>query len=135
MQLQVGVKALIRQDTRYLFLRRSPSFNAGPQKWDIPGGRIDPGEVLHDALAREVREETGLKIETVDMLLAAQDILVVNQDLHVVRLTYFATASGTVTISDEHDDYKWMSVEEILIEPHVDSYLREVLETIRGDNG
>ncbi len=133
-QLQVGVKALIRQDTRYLFLRRSPLFKAGPQKWDIPGGRIDPGEVLQDALAREVREEAGLRLETVNKLLAAQDILVPDKDLHVVRLTHFATAVGTVTISDEHDEYKWMSLEEILAEPHVDSYLTEVLVTIRDGN-
>ncbi len=128
MNLQVGVKVLLRNsEDKYLFLRRAAPFQSGSQKWDIPGGRIEPEESLEAALRREVQEETSLTLESVDRLLAAQDIFVAAAPVHVVRLTYVGTASGEVTISDEHDDYVWMSKEEILAEPHVDSYLREVL--------
>lgn len=128
--LQVGVKVLLKQGDKYLFLRREPKFKAGPQKWDIPGGRIEPDEPLEEALAREVSEETGLTLEKVDKLLAAQDIFVPGKDIHVVRLTYVGGASGEVAISDEHDDYKWLTLEEILAEQHIDPYLIEVLESI-----
>lgn len=130
MQLQVGVKALIKRDDSYLFLRRSQSFKPGPQKWDIPGGRIEPEESLHEALQREIREETGMRLENIDALLAAQDIFVEPKDLHVVRLTYVATASGNVAVSDEHDAHQWMSLDQILSEHHVDSYLMEVLKNL-----
>ena len=60
--------------------------------------------------------------------LAAQDIFVEQKGMHVVRLTYTVTASGVPTISDEHESYKWFSLQDILAEPHVDSYLRQVLE-------
>jgi 8-oxo-dGTP diphosphatase len=136
MKLQVGVKVLIKQGDAYLFLRRSADFKAGPQKWDIPGGRIEPDEALEVALAREVREETGLQLTRVDTLQAAQDIFVSDAEIHVVRLTYTGQADGEVTISDEHDDYRWMTVQEILDELHVDSYLKEVLLQIQeGSNG
>lgn len=130
MILQVGVKALIKQGDSYLFLRRSKAFKAGPQKWDIPGGRIEPDEPLHEALAREVLEETGLDLDSVGELLAAQDIFVQEKDLHAVRLTYVASASGDTVISDEHDKFSWMTMEQIIAEPHVDKYLREVLKTL-----
>ncbi len=133
MELQVGVKALIEQDGKYLFLRRDKAFQSGPQKWDIPGGRIKPEEALSDALIREVHEETGLELEQASVLLAAQDIFVPEKSLHVVRLTYCATATGEVAISDEHDDYRWMTLDEVLSDPHVDSYLREVLLAQRRD--
>lgn len=100
MNLQVGVKALIERDGTYLFLRRSADFKSGPQDWDIPGGRIEADEALADALRREVIEETGLSLDTIDTLLAAQDIFVPSKDLHVVRLTYLANATGDITISD-----------------------------------
>jgi 8-oxo-dGTP diphosphatase len=129
MNLQVGVKMLIQDGNgKYLFIRREPSFKAGPQNWDIPGGRIEPDEPLLDALRREVKEETDLELESVDKLLAAQDIFVEDKDLHVVRLTYVGKAGGTVGLSDEHDDHRWMTGEEILAQEHVDSYLREALE-------
>lgn len=130
MKLQVGVKVLIYQDGKYLFLRRSAAFKEGPQKWDIPGGRIEPDEALEIALAREVQEEAGLNLMQIDSLLAAQDIFVAHAEVHVVRLTYTGRANGDVVISDEHDDYRWMTLEAVRAEPHVDSYLREVLETI-----
>ncbi len=131
MKLQVGVKALVNKDGKYLFLRRNKDFKAGPQKWDIPGGRIEPDEPLEDALAREIAEETGLVLNSVDELLAAQDIFVEAKDLHVVRLTYIASAAGDVVISDEHDEYTWMTLDEIRAELHVDSYLKEVLERLQ----
>ena len=135
MKLQVDVKVLITQNDTYLFLRRSADFKAGPQKWDIPGGRIESDEALEVALAREVNEETGLQLTKVDRLLAAQDIFVPAAEIHVVRLTYTGQAKGDVTIGDEHDDYRWMTREEVLSEPHVDSYLKEVLPTLESSNG
>ena len=133
MILQVGVKVLLKQGDKYLFLRREPKFKAGPQKWDIPGGRIEPDEPLEKALAREVLEETGLTLKNVDKLLTAQDIFVPGKAIHVVRLTYVGQALGEVVISDEHDSCSWMTVSEILAEPEVDSYLREVLDKWRED--
>jgi 8-oxo-dGTP diphosphatase len=54
------VNALIQHDGRLLLIReRQPG--RSPQ-WVLPGGRAEPGELLHEALIREVREETGLTV-------------------------------------------------------------------------
>ncbi len=128
MNLQVGVKVLLRNsEDKYLFLRRTAAFQSGPQKWDIPDGRIEPEESLEAALRREVQEETSLTLESIDRLLAAQDIFVAAAPVHVVRLTYVGTASGEVAISDEHDSCAWMTKDEALAS-ELDSYVREVFE-------
>jgi len=90
MKLQVGVKILIQNnDGDYLFLKRRKVLeHDGPDTWDIPGGRIDSHESLMGALKREVAEETSLELVGEPRLLAAQDIIVEQKDLHVVRLTY-----------------------------------------------
>jgi ADP-ribose pyrophosphatase YjhB (NUDIX family) len=87
--LQVGVKVLLKNKAgKYLLVRRNPKKypEVGP-KWDIVGGRINPGSPLFDNLKREVREETRLDLTTRPRLAAAQDILRV-PGRHVVRLTF-----------------------------------------------
>ena len=53
-----GVAGIVRDaDDRVLFIRRADN-----GKWGLPAGAIDPGETPADAVAREVREETGLEV-------------------------------------------------------------------------
>ena len=131
MNLQVGVKILLKsKEGKYLLVKRSaekyPEVGA---KWDIVGGRIDPGSSLIDNLKREVMEETGLEILSEPKLIQAQDIL--KEDKHVVRLTYVGEADGEVALSDEHDQYGWFSVEEMdKLEP-MDIYFKEVINLIK----
>ena len=53
-----GVAAIVRDaEDRVLFMRRADN-----GKWGLPAGAIDPGETPAEAVAREVREETGLEV-------------------------------------------------------------------------
>ena len=53
----------IERDGRILLLQRSQDSTLDPGLWELPGGKMDHGEVLTDALAREVAEETGITVE------------------------------------------------------------------------
>lgn len=129
MNLQVGVKALIQNEAdKFLFMRRAQAFgDESEPHWDIPGGRIEPDEPLLEALAREIKEETGLTIDSMPKLLTAQDIFATHANLHVVRLTYMLTGSGKPQLSDEHQEVKWMTGAEAMV-ANIDPYTREVLE-------
>ncbi len=131
MELQVGVKALLRNpEGKYLLVRRSPLKypEVGP-KWDIVGGRIDPGSTLLDNLKREILEETKLELKDEPKLVAAQDILRV-PGRHVVRLTYTASISGEPQIDEDHLEWKWFTMEEIkkMTGEELDIYFKELLD-------
>ncbi len=53
------VAAVVVQDGRFLAVRR-PEGKPQAGYWEFPGGKVEPGESLEDALARELREELGV---------------------------------------------------------------------------
>ena len=132
MELQVGVKALLKNsEGKYLLIRRSsekyPEVGA---KWDIIGGRIDPGTTLLENLKREIKEEVNLDLKALPWLVAAQDILKV-AGRHVVRLTYMGSIEGEPKITDtDHSEWKWFTLKEIknLSAEELDSFFKELLD-------
>ncbi len=131
--LQVGVKSLlINKEGKYLLLRRSLlTYPEVINRWDIVGGRINPGTPLLENLAREVREETGLTLTGEPALIAAQDILRISGK-HIVRLTYSAQAEGEVMLDgNEHDSFAWLSRQELEEQEGLDEYVKEILYLIK----
>jgi 8-oxo-dGTP diphosphatase len=127
--LQVGVKILLKNNEgRYLLLRRSlEKYPEIEGRWDIVGGRINPGTPLIENLEREIREETGLSLSGKPRLVAAQDILR-SPERHVVRLTYLGEASGNLVLdTSENDLCRWYSKEELLKLDDMDVYFKELL--------
>ena len=57
----VGVGAVVIVEGRVLLAQRGS--DPGHGTWSIPGGMVELGETLRDAVVREVREETGLEVE------------------------------------------------------------------------
>jgi 8-oxo-dGTP diphosphatase len=62
----VGVGAVIVHEGRVLLVQRGTEPARG--RWSIPGGLIEVGEQLSEAVIREVREETGLQVEPVELI-------------------------------------------------------------------
>lgn len=131
MLLEVGVKAIIKnRKGKYLVLKRlKPYQGETDPRWDVPGGRIIPGEELSAALKREIAEETGLEMIGKPSIIHAQDILRV-KDKHTVRLTFLAKTKGKVSLDQkEHSEYQWVSLKEFK-QLHHDLYLTDVLKLL-----
>ena len=108
----LAVKALVAdQEGRVLFIRRSEASKSFKRQWDLPGGKVDPGETFDVALLREVAEETGLTASLEGVAGAAEHEM---SAVRVVLLFMEARkASGEVQLSDEHDDFQWVARNEI----------------------
>lgn len=136
MELQVGVKVLLKNpDGKLLLIRRSGEKYAN-SKWDIPGGRIDTGSSLSENLAREVMEETGLTMTSEPRIIGAQDIFPREirpdaPDTHVVRITYVGTGEGEPRLSDEHTEYCWVTLAELksMSVEDLDRYVKALIES------
>ena len=81
-----------------LILRRHPKSRTNPHKWELPGGKVDPGEFFDEALVREIKEETNLDGAVGDFYEAIQDDYVHKRTVQVVM--YLKNITGDLSISD-----------------------------------
>jgi mutator protein MutT len=97
----VGVGAIIVDEQGRLFLaRRGPKAKNERGLWEFPGGSVELGERLADALRREIREEYGVEIE-VGELLDVVDHILPDEGQHWVSPTFICRiASGEPVIRE-----------------------------------
>ena len=116
MKLFVAAKGLVEYKGKILILRESSDYITGTQegKYDFPGGRIDPGESLVDALVREAKEEAGLTIQVGPSFHVSEKFQTIQGDAcHIVRTYFHCTTPDTnVVLSRDHDAFAWINPNE-----------------------
>ena len=118
---EVGLKAVIRnKDGDFLLLKRSNPYisdidNGDTKKlrWDLPGGRVESGENIQNALKREVKEETNLDVTKTIRILDVHESFY-HKGFHTVRIYFEVITKGTVKVSEEHCEAQWYNREEII---------------------
>jgi mutator protein MutT len=120
----IAVGAICIHDGQMLLIRRGREPSRG--KWSLPGGRVEKGELLADALVREVREETGLEVEVGELA----GILEVPGEVHYVILDHFATVTeaSEPVAGDDAAEARWVPLEEV----GTLELTPRFLETLRG---
>jgi len=111
----ITVRAIIKQDDKVLLLRRSGGNPAFAHLYELPGGKIDFGEDPKATLLREVTEETGFDVTTVQLseVYSTRD-LDDPQKQYISLVFWVGVQGGThVRLSSEHDKYSWKKLSEI----------------------
>lgn len=122
---EVAVGAVVRHEGRLLLIRRAKPPQAG--RWSLPGGRVEPGESLRDAVAREVYEEAGLVVDVGDQVGWVERI---GEGHHYVILDFAATVTGATSLraGDDAAEARWVALDEVASVDLVDgmlTFLRE----------
>ena len=107
----LAVGAVIRNDAgAVLLVRRGRPPRQG--EWSIPGGKVEWGETVRDALLREIREETGLTIELIGLIEIVDSFLNDAEGKlarHHVHLDYAGrVVSGTLEAGDDALEACWV---------------------------
>lgn len=104
---RVGVHAMIFNSEGYLLTLKRTYGNMG---WSLPGGGVDPGETIHQALFRECSEELGIEVQDA-VLTGFYYHSHINAQVGIFRCTL--PENEEIKLSSEHSEYKWSHLSEL----------------------
>lgn len=112
---RVGVGMVVIRDGRMLMVRRAKEPSKG--KWSIPGGAIELGETLHEAVVRETMEECSVKIGVERLLDTAETIIRDDSGqvkYHFVMIDFLGRyVSGEIKAQSDAGECRWVALKEI----------------------
>lgn len=122
-----AVSALVTDQDKVLLIKRGAEPNRG--LWSLPGGSIELGETVVDALVREIREETSLDVEPVE-LAGVHEVIARNPEgiqFHYVIITFrVRVVGGELAAASDAADAKWFRPEEIELLPTTEGLLERL---------
>lgn len=108
----IVVRAVVCNKDKVLLVKRAKTESIGSDTWELPGGKVDFGEELEDALVRELKEEIGISVNIGELLYTST--LILSNSVHILKLTYLCfTKRYDVELSHEHSAYLWIRNKEL----------------------
>lgn len=111
MSTSIAAGGVIEQEGKYLLIQEAREDIYG--KWNLPAGRLDPGETVSEAAKREIYEECGFRVELTGVCQIGSWKLVDNIAIGIIFSTKIV--GGEINFNpDEIMDAKWFTYDEIL---------------------
>lgn len=132
---QIAVGAIVIRDNKVLLIKRGQP--PGEGLWSIPGGSVELGETLQEAVEREVREETGVTVRAENPVYTFD--LIDRDDSGRIRFHYVIVdlaadyVSGRPRPGDDASEARWITSEELYMLP-TSQTTKDILRQV-GDFG
>jgi ADP-ribose pyrophosphatase YjhB (NUDIX family) len=131
----------IVQDNKVLL-----TYNRNVNLWVPVGGHMEPGETPDESLLREIKEETGLKVEFLDKEEHFEIVKKIHQPYHIqvekvphhehhINFVYFLKSKDSLNsdVNDRGESLKWFAKEDLAsLDPSVKLLAAKAIRTVNG---
>tara|TARA_Y100000310_G_C20651486_1_gene799682 strand:+ start:1077 stop:1517 length:441 start_codon:yes stop_codon:yes gene_type:complete len=111
LNFRLAVKAFIVHNNKLLVVKRASDEIQKPNIWELPGGRLNPGEDPFIGIIREVREETGLYIKPI-LPMSINHFQRDDGQTITMIVSFCKPVGGRLNISHEHQDIDWIPIKQ-----------------------
>ncbi|MBN2599202.1 MAG: (deoxy)nucleoside triphosphate pyrophosphohydrolase [Candidatus Thermoplasmatota archaeon] len=110
----IGTAGIIRKDKKLLIAQRKKDSWMEPNKWEFPGGKVEPNETYEDCLMREIQEELGITI-TIDrfFMKTTHTYMKNNEEFPVTLWVFLADWKEGDLRNIDCQDSKWIDTNEL----------------------
>lgn len=132
METEIVVTGIVKSGDEFLVVKRSENDIKYPGVWEFPGGHVEDGETIKEALERELSEEIGFKNSLIEFFIVnyTDKISYKNEKpVHFLELDFIINADKNkleIVLSEEHTEYKWVLKNSDLLDDYIKSKLENV---------
>jgi mutator protein MutT len=103
---------IVNSSGQVLILRRAHTAYA-QGSWCLPGGKVDYGETVEQAVAKELREETSLECKSAQFLFYQDSLPSEPGRMHCINLYFQCSVSGELLMNPESSEWAWIGPEDL----------------------
>ena len=132
-KIKLSVCGVIMYQSKFLIVKRSETDDFLPNCWEFPGGSVEDGETISEALKREIKEEIGLDIsnEYPQLIGISEEFMNEEKTERYLQLNYkiVMDTEPNMTLSSEHVTYDWATKDD----SRLDDFLKEIIRQVETD--
>jgi 8-oxo-dGTP pyrophosphatase MutT (NUDIX family) len=106
------VRALVADGRRRLLLLRRANTGHGEGRWCLPGGKVDYGVAIEEAVRRELAEETGLELVSARLFFVQDSLPMGPGGMHCINLYFDCETSGALKLNRESSAHAWIGADD-----------------------
>lgn len=133
MKTEIILTGILKDDKKFLVIKRNESDNLYPGAWEFPGGHLENGETLKQGLKRELQEEINFTDDFEPIITHYYDELKEKNGrlIHNLEIDFIINVDSStleIKLSDEHTDYEWVTKDS----DYLDEFIKDKLSNIHN---
>lgn len=131
MKTRIVLTGILRDNDKFLVVKRSDNDTLYPGAWEFPGGHLEENETLKEGLKRELKEEIGFNEDFEPIITHYYDEINEknNEIIHDLEIDFIINVDSEkikIKLSSEHSDYAWVKKES----NYLDNFIKDKLSNI-----